>query len=78
MPTITKIETAIPAGIMPNLVLVRISTDEGQVGCGETYYTPHAIEALIHEHVESTVRLVIRSSVEADASAEGFVGPAAE
>jgi len=49
MPTITKIETAIPAGIMPNLILVRIHTGSGLIGCGETYYTPHAIEALIHD-----------------------------
>lgn len=49
MPKITAIETAIPADIMPNLLLVRIHTDEGWIGCGETYYTPHAIEALIHD-----------------------------
>lgn len=49
MPTITSIETAIPAGIMPNLILVRVHTADGLVGCGETYYTPHAIEGLIHD-----------------------------
>lgn len=49
MPRITAIETAIPAHIMPNLVLVRIHTDDGRIGCGETYYTPHAIAALIHD-----------------------------
>lgn len=49
MPKITAIETAIPSGIMPNLILVRIQTDDGRIGCGETYYTPHAIEALIHD-----------------------------
>ncbi|MEZ6064007.1 MAG: hypothetical protein R3C19_26985 [Planctomycetaceae bacterium] len=49
MPTITAIETAIPAAIMPNLILVRIHTDDGLVGCGETYYTPHAIESLVHD-----------------------------
>lgn len=49
MPIITKIETAIPTEIMPNLLLVRVSTDDGLQGCGETYYTPHAIEALIHD-----------------------------
>ncbi|MFM7290694.1 MAG: mandelate racemase/muconate lactonizing enzyme family protein [Planctomycetia bacterium] len=49
MSRITAIETAIPAGIMPNLLLVRIHTDDGLVGCGETYYTPHAIAALIHD-----------------------------
>ena len=49
MSTITQIETVIPTDIMTNLVLVRIHTDDGYVGCGETYYTPHAIEALIHD-----------------------------
>ncbi len=49
MPVITAIETVIPADIMPNLLLVRVHTDAGWVGCGETYYTPHAIEALIHD-----------------------------
>ncbi len=34
---------------MPNLLLVRIHTDDGLVGCGETYYTPQAIEGLIHD-----------------------------
>jgi galactonate dehydratase len=49
MPQITAIETAIPADVMPNLVLVRIHTEDGLVGCGETYYTPHAIDSLIHD-----------------------------
>lgn len=49
MSRIIAIETAIPSGIMPNLLLVRIHTDDGFIGCGETYYTPHAIAALIHD-----------------------------
>lgn len=49
MPKITAIETTIPTGIMPNLILLRIHTDDGLIGCGETYYTPHAIGALIHD-----------------------------
>jgi L-alanine-DL-glutamate epimerase-like enolase superfamily enzyme len=49
MPRITAIETAIPASIMPNLIVVRIHTDDGLIGCGETYYTPQAIESLIHD-----------------------------
>ena len=49
MTKITRIETVIPADIMPNLILVRIHTDDGLTGCGETYYTPHAIDALIHD-----------------------------
>jgi galactonate dehydratase len=46
---ITKIETAIPSDIMPGLLLVRVHTDAGIVGCGETYYAPHAVAALIHD-----------------------------
>ena len=49
MPRITAIETTVPADIMSNLVLVRIHTDDGLIGCGETYYTPQAIESLIHD-----------------------------
>ena len=49
MPNITAIETVIPADVMPNLILLRIHTDEGLIGCGETYYTPQAIEALVHD-----------------------------
>jgi L-alanine-DL-glutamate epimerase-like enolase superfamily enzyme len=49
MPRITAIETAIPHGIMSNLLLLRVHTDDGLIGCGETYYTPHAVAALIHD-----------------------------
>lgn len=49
MTRIVAIETAVPAHIMPNLILLRIHTEDGLIGCGETYYTPHAIEALIHD-----------------------------
>ncbi len=49
MPKITAIETVIPSDIMPNLILLRVHTEDGLIGCGETYYTPHAIEALIHD-----------------------------
>lgn len=49
MSKIIAIETVIPEGIMPNLILIRIHTEDGLIGCGETYYTPHAIDALIHD-----------------------------
>ena len=49
MSKIIAIETVIPSQVMPNLTLVRIHTEDGLIGCGETYYTPHAIEALIHD-----------------------------
>ncbi|QDS90674.1 D-galactonate dehydratase [Rosistilla ulvae] len=46
---IVKIETAIPDEIMPGLLLLRIHTDEGLVGCGETYYAPEAVAGLVHD-----------------------------
>ena len=49
MPRITVIETAIPYSIMPNLLLVRVHTDDGLTGCGETYYTPQAVASLVHD-----------------------------
>ena len=30
-------------------MLVRVHTDAGLIGCGETYYTPSAIQSLIHD-----------------------------
>ncbi len=56
MPKISAIETSIPSGIMTNLLLLRIHTDDGLIGCGETYYTPHAVESLIHDWM--TERLI--------------------
>jgi L-alanine-DL-glutamate epimerase-like enolase superfamily enzyme len=46
---ITRIETAMPQHVMPGLLALRIHTDAGHVGCGETYYTPHAVAAMIHD-----------------------------
>lgn len=46
---IVRIETAIPRGLMPNLLLVRIHTDTGWIGHGETYYAPQAVAALVHD-----------------------------
>lgn len=45
---IIKIETAIPDDIFGGLVLVRIHTDEGIIGCGESYYCPEAVASIIH------------------------------
>ena len=33
----------------PNTIWVRIHTDEGLVGLGETYYVPRAVSAVIHD-----------------------------
>ncbi|WP_437194030.1 mandelate racemase/muconate lactonizing enzyme family protein [Planctomicrobium sp. SH527] len=46
---IVKIETSIPDKIMPGLLLLRIHTDEGIVGCGETYYAPESVASLVHD-----------------------------
>jgi L-alanine-DL-glutamate epimerase-like enolase superfamily enzyme len=45
---ITAIETVIPAEFMSSLLLLRVHTDAGVLGAGETYYAPHAVAALIH------------------------------
>ena len=46
---ITAIETVIPEDIMPGLLLLRLHTDAGLVGHGETYYAPHAVAAMLHD-----------------------------
>jgi L-alanine-DL-glutamate epimerase-like enolase superfamily enzyme len=46
---ITAIETVIPDDVMPGLLLLRIHTDQGFIGQGETYYAPHAVAAMIHD-----------------------------
>ena len=46
---ITALETVIPDDIMPGLLLLRIHTDAGVIGHGETYYAPHAVAAMIHD-----------------------------
>ena len=46
---ITAIETIIPNDIMAGLLLLRIHTDAGVIGHGETYYAPHAVAAMIHD-----------------------------
>ena len=48
-PKITKLETVIPSGIMPGLMLLRVHTDAGFIGHGETYYIPHGVAAIIHD-----------------------------
>ena len=46
---ITALETVIPDHIMPGLLLLRVHTDAGFIGHGETYYAPHAVAAMIHD-----------------------------
>lgn len=46
---ITAIETLIPDDITPGLLLLRVHTNEGHVGCGETFYAPHAAASFVHD-----------------------------
>ena len=46
---ITKIETVVPDEWMPGLLLVRVHTNAGIIGHGETYYGPGAVDSLIHD-----------------------------
>ncbi|MCX5662466.1 MAG: mandelate racemase/muconate lactonizing enzyme family protein [Planctomycetota bacterium] len=46
---ITAVETCIPQELFPGLILMRIHTDAGIIGHGETYYAPHAVAGLIHD-----------------------------
>ena len=49
---INKVET-IRYEPQPNILWVRIHTDEGLIGLGETYYLPGAVEAVVHDLVAS-------------------------
>lgn len=46
---ITRLETVVPRDIMPGLLALRIHTDAGHIGHGETYYVPEAVAAMIHD-----------------------------
>jgi galactonate dehydratase len=45
---IEKLET-IWFDAQPNTLWLRIHTDEGLIGLGETYYAPRAVAAIIHD-----------------------------
>ena len=47
---ITAIET-VRIEEFPNLLWVQVSTDDGLVGLGETFFGPGAVEAHIHETI---------------------------
>lgn len=50
---ITAFET-VRARDFPNILWVRIHTDEGLVGLGETFFMAATVEAYIHEVVATT------------------------
>ncbi|WAH99167.1 mandelate racemase/muconate lactonizing enzyme family protein [Arthrobacter sp. MMS18-M83] len=45
---IIQLETLRPR-IQPNLLFVRLYTDEGEIGLGEAFFGPQAVEAYLHE-----------------------------
>src|SRR5689334_11374162 len=45
---ITRLET-VWIDEQPNTMWLRVHTDEGLVGLGETFYAPRAVSALIHD-----------------------------
>ena len=64
---ITGIETIIPGekSPLPEIVFVRVFTDDGVVGHGETYYTPRAVSEYIHEFLAPRLLATGKSAPEA-------------
>ena len=68
---ITKLET-LRLGEFPNLVWVRVHTDQGVVGLGETSYAAQSVEAYLHEYVAP--RVIGRNPLEIEALARSLTG----
>jgi galactonate dehydratase len=51
---ISKVET-ITYTAQPNILWVRVHTDSGLIGLGETYYLPKAVEAVVHDMIADFV-----------------------
>ncbi len=64
---IVAIETVVPGphSPLPAVVFVRVHTDAGLVGCGETYYTPRAVSTFIHEFLAPLIMGTDATSPEA-------------
>jgi len=68
---ITKVET-LRLAEFPKICWVRLHTDEGLVGLGETSYAAASVETYLHEHVAP--RLLGRDPLEIEALAKGLQG----
>ena len=68
---ITRLET-LRLGEFPNLVWLRVHTDEGLVGLGETSYAAQSVEAYLHEYVAP--RVLGRDALEIDRLTRGLTG----
>src|SRR5688572_5939435 len=68
---ITRLET-LRLGEFPNLVWLRVHTDEGLAGLGETSYAAASVEAYLHEYVAP--RVLGRDPLEIDRLTRGLTG----
>ncbi len=68
---ITRLET-LRLGEFPNLVWLRVHTDEGVIGLGETSYAAQSVEAYLHEYVAP--RVLGRDPLEIEALTRGLTG----
>jgi len=68
---ITRLET-LRLGEFPNLVWVRVHTDQGLAGLGETSYAAQSVEAYLHEYVAP--RVLGRDPLEIEALGRGLTG----
>jgi galactonate dehydratase len=48
---ITAIESSIPHDLFPGLMLIRIHTDSGHIGHGESFYCAPAMAAMLHDEM---------------------------
>jgi L-alanine-DL-glutamate epimerase-like enolase superfamily enzyme len=68
---ITRLET-LRLGEFPNLVWLRVHTDQGVIGLGETSYAAQSVEAYLHEYVAP--RVLGRDPLEIEARARSLTG----
>ena len=68
---IQKLET-LRVGEFPNLLWLRVHTDEGLVGLGETSYAAQSVETYVHEYVAP--RVLGRDPLEIEALTRSLIG----
>ena len=68
---ITRLET-LRLGEFPNLVWLRVHTDAGVIGLGETSYAAQSVEAYLHEYVAP--RVLGRDPLEIEALHRALIG----